>query len=47
MRLLPDQLEASAIDLVKKCIAGDLDWKARQDEKINPVGKRPRTSDGI
>lgn len=32
-----DQLEASAIDLVKKCIAGDLDWKARHDEKINPV----------
>ena len=32
-----DNLEASAIDLVKKCIAGDLDWKARHDEKINPV----------
>ena len=32
-----DHLEASAIDLVKKCIAGDLDWKARHDEKINPV----------
>ena len=28
-----DQIEASAIDLVKKCIAGDLDWKARHDEK--------------
>lgn len=33
----PEQLEASAIDLVKKCLAGDLDWKARHDEKINPV----------
>lgn len=32
-----DNLEQSAIDLVKKCIAGDLDWQARHDEKINPV----------
>lgn len=32
-----DKLEASAIDLVKKCIKGDLDWKARVQEKLNPV----------
>lgn len=36
-----DNLENSAIDLVKKCIAGDLDWKARHDEKINPVKLNP------
>lgn len=32
-----EKLEQSAIDLVKKCISGELNWKARHDEKINPV----------
>lgn len=32
-----DNLEKSAIDLVKKAIKGDLDWQARHAEKINPV----------
>lgn len=32
-----ENLEQSAIDLVKKCISGELNWKARYDEKINPV----------
>ena len=32
-----ENLEQSAIDLVKKCISGELNWKARHDEKINPV----------
>lgn len=32
-----DNLEKSAIDLVKKCINGELDWQARHAEKINPV----------
>ncbi|MFL1732554.1 fatty acid oxidation complex subunit alpha FadB [Moraxella oculi] len=32
-----DQVEQSAIDLVKKCIAGDFDWQVKRQEKINPV----------
>lgn len=32
-----ENLENSAIDLVKKAIKGDLDWKARVQEKLNPV----------
>ncbi|MFW2177993.1 MULTISPECIES: fatty acid oxidation complex subunit alpha FadB [unclassified Moraxella] len=32
-----DSLEQSAIDLVKKAIKGDLNWKARHAEKINPI----------
>lgn len=36
-----DQLEASAIDLVKKCIAGDLNWQARHQEKLEPVKLPP------
>ncbi|MBS9779799.1 MAG: fatty acid oxidation complex subunit alpha FadB [Moraxellaceae bacterium] len=32
-----DALEQSAIDLVKKCIAGDLDWQAKRQEKLDPV----------
>ncbi len=36
-----EQLEASAIDLVKKCIKGELDWKARHNEKLSPVKLNP------
>lgn len=32
-----EQLLDSAIDLVKKCIAGELDWQARRQEKMEPV----------
>ena len=32
-----DDLEAAAIDLVKKAIAGDLDWQAKREEKLQPV----------
>ena len=32
-----DDLQDAAIDLVKKCISGELDWKAKRDEKLNPV----------
>ncbi|MFC0820060.1 fatty acid oxidation complex subunit alpha FadB [Moraxella marmotae] len=32
-----DALLASATDLVKKCIAGELDWQAKRAEKLQPV----------
>lgn len=32
-----DALEASAISLVQKCIAGEIDWQAKRAEKLNPV----------
>ena len=32
-----DALVNSAIDLVKKCIKGDLNWQARRQEKLEPV----------
>ncbi len=32
-----DNLIASGINLVKKCVAGELDWQARRQEKINPI----------
>ncbi len=32
-----DDLQDAAIDLVKKCIAGELDWQAKREEKLNPV----------
>ena len=32
-----DALVDSAIDLVKKCIKGELDWQARRQEKLEPV----------
>ncbi len=32
-----DDLQAAAIDLVKKCIAGDLDWQAKRKEKLVPI----------
>lgn len=36
-----ENLEQSAIDTVKKCIAGELDWQARVQEKLNPVKLNP------
>lgn len=33
----PDQLHAAALELLKDCIAGDFDWRARRREKIEPV----------
>lgn len=30
-------VEEAAIDLVKKCMAGELDWQAKRAEKLNPV----------
>ncbi|UNU72615.1 fatty acid oxidation complex subunit alpha FadB [Moraxella nasovis] len=32
-----DKLEASALDLVNKCIKGELDWQAKRAEKLEPV----------
>ena len=32
-----DDLQDAAIDLVKKCIAGELDWQAKREEKLTPV----------
>ncbi|WP_114800358.1 fatty acid oxidation complex subunit alpha FadB [Moraxella canis] len=32
-----ESLEASAVDLVKKCLAGDFDWQAKRQEKQVPV----------
>ncbi|WP_273778263.1 fatty acid oxidation complex subunit alpha FadB [Acinetobacter sp. GSS19] len=32
-----DQLQAAALDLVKQAIAGRLDWRAKRQEKIDPV----------
>lgn len=32
-----DDLQTAAVDLVKKCIAGELDWQAKRDEKLNSV----------
>ncbi|WP_201579839.1 fatty acid oxidation complex subunit alpha FadB [Psychrobacter sp. Pi2-52] len=32
-----DDLQDAAIDLVKKCISGELDWKAKREEKLAPV----------
>ncbi|OOR91872.1 multifunctional fatty acid oxidation complex subunit alpha [Moraxella caviae] len=32
-----DVLESAAIDLVQKCIAGEIDWQAKRAEKLNPV----------
>ncbi len=32
-----DKVEQSALDLVKKCINGDLDWQAKRAEKLEPV----------
>ncbi len=32
-----DDLQDAAIDLVKKCISGELDWKAKREDKLVPV----------
>ena len=32
-----DDLQNAAVDLVKKCISGELDWQAKREEKLNPV----------
>ena len=32
-----DDLQDAAIDLVKKCISGELDWQAKRDEKRQPI----------
>ena len=36
-----DDLQNAAIDLVKKCISGELDWQAKRQEKLNPVKLNP------
>lgn len=33
----PEQLLAGAVDLIKKAIVGELDWKAKRQEKLNPI----------
>lgn len=33
----PEQLKDAAIALVKECIGGKLDWKARRQEKLEPI----------
>ena len=33
----PEQLQDAAIDLVKKALAGEFDWKAKRQEKLEPV----------
>ncbi|WP_028302436.1 fatty acid oxidation complex subunit alpha FadB [Oceanospirillum beijerinckii] len=33
----PEQLRAAAIDLVKEANAGNLDWKAKRQEKLEPL----------
>lgn len=32
-----EQVEASARDLVQKCIKGELDWQAKRAEKLEPI----------
>ncbi|WP_066805764.1 fatty acid oxidation complex subunit alpha FadB [Moraxella oblonga] len=32
-----ENVEQSALDLVKKCISGELDWQAKRAEKLEPV----------
>ncbi|WP_182407417.1 fatty acid oxidation complex subunit alpha FadB [Psychrobacter sp. GP33] len=36
-----EELQDAAIDLVKKCISGELDWQAKRQEKLNPVKLNP------
>src|SRR5690554_817932 len=33
----PDKLQAAALDLLKQCIAGKIDYKARREEKISKL----------
>ncbi|MFU8926863.1 fatty acid oxidation complex subunit alpha FadB [Acinetobacter puyangensis] len=37
----PEKLQDAAIDLVKKALAGELDWKAKRQEKLVPVKLSP------
>lgn len=37
----PEQLQDAAIDLVKKAIAGQFDWQAKRQEKLDPVKLNP------
>ncbi|ALF59519.1 fatty acid oxidation complex subunit alpha FadB [Psychrobacter urativorans] len=37
----PEELQDAAIDLVKKCISGELNWQAKRQEKLNPVKLNP------
>ncbi|GAA5000694.1 fatty acid oxidation complex subunit alpha FadB [Acinetobacter puyangensis] len=37
----PEKLHDAAIDLVKKALAGELDWKAKRQEKLVPVKLSP------
>ncbi len=36
-----DKLQDAALDLVKQAIAGRLDWKAKRQEKLDPVKLNP------
>ena len=36
-----EQVRAGAMDLIKKCISGDVDYKARRHEKTSPVKLNP------
>ena len=36
-----DDLQDAAIDLVKKCLSGELNWQAKRAEKLNPVLLNP------
>src|SRR5690606_5402801 len=40
----PDKLQAAAIDLVKQCIAGKIDYKARRAEKTSKLKLNPMES---
>ncbi len=37
----PEKLTEAAIDLVKQALAGKLDWKAKRQEKLDPVKLNP------
>ena len=37
----PEKLQEAAIDLVKQALAGKLDWKAKRQEKLDPVKLNP------
>lgn len=37
----PEKLQDAAIDLVKQALAGKLDWKAKRQEKLDPVKLNP------
>ncbi len=36
-----DKLQDAAIDLVKQALAGRVDWKAKRQEKLDPVKLNP------